>query len=113
MSLELDPTPVATQFDDALSHISDYRIICMMEKSQAINKVKKGICELLHLKKRKIEIEIMKLALANMNASNKNIFKIFKRKFITLQRICFHLHLNLWELCNYLLTHFELLLSIQ
>lgn len=50
-----------TEFNDALSHISDDRTICMTERRQAVSKTDKNRCE---FKKRKIEMEIMKLDVA-------------------------------------------------
>lgn len=39
-----------------------------MERRQPVGKTKNNRCELLHLKKRKIEVKIMKLDLDGMNA---------------------------------------------
>lgn len=51
----------ATEFNNPLSSMNNNKTICVMERKQMVNKIENDRCELLHLKKKKIEMKIMEI----------------------------------------------------
>lgn len=63
-----DRETLETEFNDALTGMTDDRTMYMMERRQADSKTENDRSELLALKKNKIDMEIMKLDFVGMNA---------------------------------------------
>ncbi|KAG2689166.1 hypothetical protein I3760_09G127700 [Carya illinoinensis] len=79
-----------SQFDEKLSNMETDRRIMMIERRETAMKAKKNRAEIILLKKKKMEMEVMMLNVDNMNAVQREYFKSIQIEILEKHRTEFN-----------------------